>query len=202
MAFLESPRFPDDIALGARGGPEFVTDIETLFSGSEAGNINRDQGLGRWVVGHVAKPLTAFAELEKFFRAVRGRGHRWRFKDHRDFTATTAEGVVTLISGDTYQMWKRYQPVGSALFEDYKVVKPVSPTVSVTGGGVYTVAYTTGIITRVSGAVPTGWSGEFDKPCRFGSDHMADAQIVDRQGGSGPLLCVWDSIEIIEVLNP
>lgn len=202
MAFLEAPRFPDAIARGARGGPEFSTDIETLFSGAEAGNINRDQALGRWSVGHVAKPLSEFSELLKFFRAVRGRGHRFRFKDHMDFAATTAEGVVTLISGDTYQMWKRYQPVGSSLFEDYKVVKPVSPTVTVTGGGSYTVAYTTGVITRVSGAVPTGWSGEFDKPCRFNIDHMADAQLIDRQGGSGEILCVWDSIEIFEVLNP
>jgi uncharacterized protein (TIGR02217 family) len=201
MAFLESPRFPECFALQAvRGGPAFSTDIAQTISGAEFRNINWDQGLSSWVVGYAAKPLSEFKMLRDFFRGVRGRGHGFRLRDPLDHSAAIGDGVVLLISGDNYQMYRRYS-TGGALFEDKIIHKPVAGTIVVAGGGTYTIDHATGIITRTAGAVPTGWSGEYDKPARFDSDRMEDARVVDKLPG-GELLVEWGVIPIVEQRSP
>jgi uncharacterized protein (TIGR02217 family) len=42
------------------------------------------------------------------------------------------------------------------------------------------------------------WTGEFDVPARFDTDQMR-VDMIDRQGGEGELLIVWQAIPIIEI---
>lgn len=201
MAFLETPRLPDCFMLGASGGPAYATEVDTVYSGDEFRIITQDQGLCRWQVGFVLRPLSEFAELRNWFRAMRGRGHSFRVKDPFDFEAASGEGVLVALSGTTWQMYRRYQT--GALFEDKIIYKPVASTIVVAGGGTYTVDGTTGVITKTGGDDPTGWAGEYDKPARFDTDVMESASIRDRQGGAaGEVLCEWPNIPIVEIRNP
>lgn len=170
MAFLETPRFPEDISYGAAGGPGYSTDVVVMGSGYEQRTVRWSQSRCKYDVAHGLKSQAQLDTLLAFFRAVKGRGHGFRYKDWLDFQASGAAGVLTLISGDDYQMFKRYS--SGALSEDRKITKPISGTVSISGGGTYSVNYTTGVVTRTAGAVPTGWSGQFDVPCRFETDQM------------------------------
>lgn len=200
MAFLETPRFPECFMIGASGGPAFATEVDTVYSGDELRLITQDQALCRWQVGHVLRPLSEFQELLYFFRAVRGRGHGFRLKDPFDYVAASGEGVLVQLTGNTWQMYRRYQ--SGSFFEDKIIHKPVAATIVVSGGGTYTVDGTTGVITKTAGADPTGWTGQYDKPARFDVDAM-DPRIADRQGGSaGEVLVEWPNIPIVELRNP
>lgn len=193
MAFRETPRFPDDISYGVDFGPEFNTIIAINASGDEARNSNWSQARSKGNASHGIRTPAQSLALISFFRVMMGKLHGWRFKDWADFSDGGA-GVVALISGSTYQMYKRYTS-GSSTY-DRKIQKPVSGSTVVAGGGSYTVDSTTGIITKNSGAVPTGWTGDFDVPCRFDTDQM-QMESVTRTGGV--LLTSWKSIPIIEI---
>jgi uncharacterized protein (TIGR02217 family) len=87
MAFHEV-RFPDDIAYGATGGPEFATSVVATASGYEQRNINWSAARGRWDVASGLKKQTQLDTLIAFFRARKGRAYGFRFKDWTDFKAT------------------------------------------------------------------------------------------------------------------
>lgn len=195
MAFYESPRFPEDISYEAVCGPEWRTNVIELNSGHETRNQNWSIARGQYEVAHAARVQSKLDTLLDFFRAVRGRTHGFRFKDWSDFQVTASQGVLTALGGGTYQLYKRY--TSGAQTYDRKIQKPVLGSVAVAGGGSYSVDSTTGVVTHNSGAAPTGWSGEFDVPCRFDTDLM-QAAIVSRNSGSG-LLYSWDSIKIREI---
>lgn len=199
MAFLESPAFPKRVAFGFSGGAGYNTSRGVLPSGWDKRNIDREDGLGKWVASQNGKSEAATAELIAFKRVLKGRGHAFRFPDWTDYkvTASDANGAVQLISGNDYQMYKLYD-VGGALTELRIIQKPRGGTVVVLGGGTYTIDYTTGIITRVSGAAPTGWTGEFDVPCIFGDDDQ-NISIVGKKPGSGEFIYSWGNISVEEI---
>lgn len=194
MAFLETPRFPEKISFGATGGPTWQTEIAEVDSGYEYANQNWSQARARYTVGHDARREATFEALLVFYMAVKGRANAFRFKDWADFAATSEEGVFSPLTATTFQMYKRY--TSGALVYNRKIVKPVSPTISVTGGTTPTVAYTTGIVTVASGT-PTAWAGEFDVPVRFDTDVM-QAVILNRSIERG-LIQGWQSIQLVEV---
>jgi uncharacterized protein (TIGR02217 family) len=72
--FHEVP-FPDNIAYGATGGPEFATTVVATASGHEKRNINWTQARGRWDVASGLKKQAQIDELIAFFRARRGRAY-------------------------------------------------------------------------------------------------------------------------------
>lgn len=193
MAFYESPRFPDGVARHFEGGPRFLTDIVVNAGGFESRNANWSQARGLWICSHVPKSAADTATLTAFFRATAaGRAHGWRFRDHADYSATTAEGIFVSLTATTFQMYKRYTSGGQT--HDRIIKKPVSGTVSVTGGTSPSVDYTTGIVTVASGT-PTAWSGEFDVPVRFDVDEMRASLVPE----SNPRLYVWGDIPIVEL---
>ena len=55
--FLESVRFPSDIAFNKPGGPGFNTDVVILESGFEQRNQFWDQERGMWNVGYGVREL-------------------------------------------------------------------------------------------------------------------------------------------------
>lgn len=194
MAFIESPRFPENISFGVTGGPDFLTDVVIVNSGVEYRNQVRSLELGSWDVAHAARLPAQYDPLKAFFRIAAGKANAFRFKDWQDYAATSLEGVFTLLTSTTFQMWKRY--TSGATTYDRRIQKPVSGTVTVTGGTVSSIDYTTGIVTMTSGT-PTAWAGEFDVPARFDTDQMR-GEIIDRNGTSG-FVIGWESIPIVEV---
>jgi len=203
MAFIESPRFPEDISYGVTFGPEFSTSISQTIGGQEMRNRNRTRALCVGECSHALKTKQQLDTLLTFFRSMGGRFHAFRFKDWGDFTCEVAQGTLTLVSGSNYQMFKAYQ-AAIGFNELRKITKPVSGTIqifrtraSVTTNitGTSTINHTTGVVTVTSHQAGDtyNWSGEFDVPCRFDSDRMAVN--IENYGGYN-----WGQIPIKEVL--
>jgi len=190
MSFLETPRFPPLISFGAVGGPGYKTDIVATDSGWEQRNSPWSAARAAYDVSHSARRYEDFKVLLEHYRAVRGRLNGFRFKDWADYQAATGEGVIVILAGGAKQLAKRY--IAGALSEVRPISKPVSGTVTLTGGG--TIDYTTGIVT---GGAPTSWIGEFDVPCRYDTDLM-QAEIRNRNQNTG-FIMDWSSITIIEI---
>ncbi|MFY9326486.1 MAG: DUF2460 domain-containing protein [Georgfuchsia sp.] len=196
MAFIETPRFPDSISYGASGGPSWNTTVTPVASGYEARNQNWSASRHSYDVSHVVHDGDSGkkAALIAFFQIAKGRANPFRFKDWNDFTVSTSgtDGVLSVITADTtWQMIKRY--TSGATNYDRTITKPVSGTVSVAGGGTYTIDYTTGIVTKTGGANPTGWTGQFDTPVRFDTDQLQIS--IEAPHGYGH----WNGIPLIEV---
>jgi len=185
MAFVETPRFPDAIARGTQFGPGYSTSKARNLGGYEVSNQNWSMPLYEGDVSHACKTQALIDNLLAFFHGVAGMHNGFRFKDFADFDASGAEGTVVSLSASTWQMYKTY--TYGALTATRKIQKPVSATVSVAGGGSYTVDYTTGIITKNSGADPTSWTGQFDVPVRFNVDRLLPIGITSSLYNLSPI---------------
>ena len=186
-------RFPIKISLGAEGGAEFLTDIVVTASGFETRNQNWTQQRMRFDVAHAARREEAWRKLQAFFLVCKGRAHSFRFKDWTDFECANGSGIFqTADTGSPtgMQMYKVYTFGGQTYYR--KITKPVSGTITITGGG--TLSYSSGI---VEGGSPSAWYGEFDVHARFDTDAMR-SETIERMP-SGELLVGWQSIPIIEV---
>ena len=152
MAFIET-RFPDDISYGATGGPGFQTDVVVVNSGHEQRNAAWQDARGMWDVSHGVRSEAQLKTLIAFFRVMKGRANDFRFKDWQDYKAESGEGVFRTLTATTFQMVKRYTLAASVHDRDIK--KPVSGTLSITGGSGVSIDYATGIVTVTSGT-PSG----------------------------------------------
>lgn len=197
MAFHEV-QFPNDIAYGATGGPEFATSVVATASGYEQRNINWSSARGRWDVASGLKKQTQLDTLIAFFRARKGRAHGFRFKDWTDYKASaqalgTGNGTIT-----TFQLIRTYSSGGNT--DVRTITKPVAGTVKVYLAGVlqasgWSVNTTTGIITFTTApgnGVAVSADYEFDVPVRFDTDRMAvTIEQID--------LHQWSGIPILEI---
>ena len=163
MAFIET-RFPDDISLGAVGGPGFDTEVITVNSGSEQRNAIWQDARGTWDVSHGVRTDTQLATLIAFFRVMGGRAKGFRFKDWQDYAVTVSNGLLgTAGIGDgtpAFQLHKSYTTAANTHYRE--ITKPVSGSTAVYRGGVaqtegagagnYALSTTTGIVTFVADA--------------------------------------------------
>lgn len=197
--FIET-RLPTSVSFGSSGGALFRTDIAELASGAEQRNASWDYPLGKWELGLVTRPAADFDAIKNLFRVAQGKAHGFRFKDFTDFQCTSSQGVIADSGGSpsVLMLYRRYT-VGSS-FVDRRIQKPVSGTVTFTGSGTYSLDYTTGIVTVLSGSQPTAWAGQYDVPVRFDTDHLS-ARAVDK-APDGTLLLAWDSVPIVEIRIP
>lgn len=197
MAFHEV-QFPNDIAYGATGGPEFATSVVATASGYEQRNINWSSARGRWDVASGLKKQTQLDMLISFFRARKGRAHGFRFKDWTDYKATgqaigTGDGTSKI-----FQLSRTYLSGGST--DVRTITKPVAGTVKIYLAGVlqasgWSVNTTTGVITFTTApgnGVAVSADYEFDVPVRFDTDRMA---ITIEQIN----LHQWSGIPILEI---
>jgi uncharacterized protein (TIGR02217 family) len=208
MAFTETPRFPENVAFGAMGGPEFSTQVVLTTGGYESRISYWSYPLHKWDVSHGVKTQTEYETLRAFFMAVaRGKQNGFRFKDWTDYQCDIASGVVAGLTSTTFQLYKRYTS-GSAT-QDRKIIKPLAAgfVLKDTGSTLtlttdYTLNTATGVVTTTTTrtAANLTWSGEFDVPVRFDTDKL-EGQAVDRSSANG-LLMNWSSIPIIELRNP
>ena len=188
MPFIET-QFPANISYGAVGGPGFNTDVIVVSSGAEQRNSNWEDSRSAWDVSHGVKTDEQLATLIAFFRVMKGRANGFRYKDWQDYIVGSGEGIFRMLTATTFQMVRRYTTAGNN--QDRDIKKPVSGTVSVTGGTGVSVNYTTGVVT-VSSGTPTAWTGEFDVPARFDTDEMRTSLIFYDVNA-------WNNIPVVEI---
>ena len=95
MAFLETPRFPDDISAGSSGGPRWRTEIVVSQSGWEQRNQGWGDARHEYNVGYGVKDIIHLEQLKEFFMAVRGMRDGFRYKDWADFNSSRVENTPT-----------------------------------------------------------------------------------------------------------
>ena len=192
MAFLETPRFDENISFSSAGGPMFRTSVVELDSGFEQRNQEWTYPRHEYDVSFGAKRLNLMHDLLEFYWSVGGRLHGFRFKDWFDYkscavTDTPANSDQQIGIGDgatqDFQIIKTYQK--GALSWVRQIFKPVSGTLLVavnsvaqTEGVDYTVDYTTGVISfsvAPAGALVISAGYEFDVPVRFMSDELVQS---------------------------
>lgn len=209
MAF-HNIRFPLDIALGARGGPQRLTDIVTLVSGAEERNARWADSRRRFNAGYGVKSVADMKSVLAFFEERRGRFHSFLWRDGMD-NSSAEEGVAVspfdqpIGDGDglktQFQLTKRYG--GNFDPYDRAVTKPVAASVRIALDGVemmepdFTLDALSGMITFVvapgaSAAITAGYN--FDIPVRFDTDSLE----IEMAGFDA---AVAPNIPIVEVLE-
>ncbi|MEO8883884.1 MAG: DUF2460 domain-containing protein, partial [Devosia sp.] len=135
-------RFPLDIALGAHGGPERLTDIVTLSSGAEQRNSRWANSRRRYNAGYGVKSRTDMQAVLAFFEERRGRFNSFLWRDGLDFSSSGGNGTPTpadqpIGTGDgtttAFQLTKQY----GASFDPWfrPITKPVAGSVRVAVAG-------------------------------------------------------------------
>jgi uncharacterized protein (TIGR02217 family) len=179
MKSFHEVRFPDNIAYGVTGGPEFATTVVATGAGHEKRNVNWSEARGRWDVASGLKKQAQIDELIAFFRARRGKAYGFRFKDWTDHKAA---GQLLGTGDDAqtqFQLVKHYS--SGSVIEVRTISKPVAGTVKVDLDDVeqlsgWSVDTTTGIVTfGTAPALGIEMTADFafDVPVRFDTDHMA-----------------------------
>ena len=128
MSFIETPRFPDDIAQGVITTAEFDTDVVIRHSGHENRFPNWSEERLMADASYGAKTVDQARALLRFFRIARGRAYGFRFKDWLDFAAVQSDGILvpdlTLDpDGKIATLWKQY--VNSPNEYRRRIAKPV-----------------------------------------------------------------------------
>jgi len=204
--FIESPFFPYVVSAWAVGGRGYKTTVVETYGGNEYRTAAWSQARGEWDVSDAftstnPNSVNAYTLVRNMARVCMGQLYAFRFRDPMDYTDEGA-GIFIAIDSTHFQMYKQYSY--SPLTDNQIIQKPepvnsLSPGyggIVISGGGSYSLDYTTGIVHKTGGADPTAWTGQFHVPCRF-------AQDVPRMGydQSGALMD-WQELKIIEVRNP
>jgi uncharacterized protein (TIGR02217 family) len=191
MSDFHEVRFPLDVSLAGRGGPERRTDVVTLGSNRETRNARWARSRRHYEAGYGVKSLAQLALVIDFFEERRGRLYGFRWRDRADYSsgppgATASAFDQTIGDGDgatrSFQLSKTY----GGDFAPYAraIVKPVGGSVSVAVGGAvktagvdYALDATTGVVTFSAGAAPVAGAAVtagflFDVPARFDTDYL------------------------------
>jgi uncharacterized protein (TIGR02217 family) len=182
-------RFPLDVSLGSRGGPERRTDIVTLASGREHRNSRFAQSRRRYDAGLGVRHLDALYAVVAFFEERRGRLYGFRFRDRMDWRSGRPSQAPTphdqrIGTGDGAQRaFALVKTYGSAHAPYTRAIaKPVGGTVLVALDGAeqpvgtaFTCDPTSGIVTFATppspgAAITAGF--DFDVPVRFDTDAL------------------------------
>lgn len=212
MNDFHETRFPLDVSLEGRGGPERRTEIVALGSNREARNARWAHSRRRYEAGYGVKTLAQLAQVVDFFEERRGRliGFRWR--DRADCSSGPPGAAPTPFDqqigvGDgartTFQLIKTYGGAFAPYARD--IAKPVAGSVRVavngeekTQGADFTVNAATGVVSFASGAVPGAGAAVtagflFDVPARFDTDFLE----IDMQAFEAGVI---PNIPIVEIV--
>ena len=191
MVDFHEVRFPLDIALKSRGGPQRRTDIVTLGSGKEARNARWSRSRRRFDAGYGVKSVAALAAVVAFFEERRGMLYGFRFRDRADFKSCAPDAAPSPLdqiigTGDGAQRSFTLVKTYGARFAPYarEIRKPVEGSVRIAVNGVekgagldFDVDASTGVVSfRAGRAPPLGASVTagffFDVPVRFDTDYL------------------------------
>jgi uncharacterized protein (TIGR02217 family) len=212
MPAFHDVRFPVEIGIRSKGGPERRTDIVTLGSGREERNARWAHARRRYDAGYGVRSLAALSQVVTFFEERRGRLYGFRFRDRTDFRSSPNGATPTMTdqalgtgtgSKASFNLIKTY----GAAFAPYQrpIAKPVAGSVLVAVAGVaktagtqFTLDAATGIITFTAGNVPASGAAvtagfEFDVPVRFDTDRL-EIDLASFDAGEIP------SIPLIEII--
>ena len=166
MAFLETPRFPEEVAAWLVGGEEFLTDIVVNRAGYEQRNQVWTNPIRRYTVQNGLREIKNVIATKAFFRAVGGRANGFRMRDLFDYSATSSDGLMGTGIGTglaTHQLYKKY--VSGSITSLGKISKPVAgtiiplrnstPVIAGSSAGNYSIDNTTGIVTFVADSQST-----------------------------------------------
>ena len=92
MAFIETPRFPEAISYRSTGGPVWKTQVVQTASGREQRNQTWSESLRRWDALNGARSDADLDQLQAWFQVTAGMANGFRWKDWKDYTATTSNG--------------------------------------------------------------------------------------------------------------
>lgn len=197
MASFDDVRLPEDVEIGAEGGPSFSTGIVTMANGQEQRTQNWSVARNTYVVGYGISE-TDWQPVRAFFYARRGRARGFRFKDWTDFVATEQP-----VQGEgPYTLARFYvDPIGLTYIR--QITRVVAGTLTLTDqNGVDFTAYYTesfGLLTAKTDNPPPVHgqlfaSFEFDIPVRFDVDELKlTAETISA--------VVADSISIVELIE-
>jgi len=213
MLFIETPRFPDEIAAWLVGGRGFLTIVTETGGGNEYRNSPWEMARGVWDVSAALRTIpdgSAFAmkTLYQYFLVARSQLYGFRLKAPYDNTddgggvlGATGLAVAATVA---YQMFKNITV--SPITYQQIVQKPVGSSIKIYDNGSlrtltthYTIDATTGIVTFAS--QPTvghalTWTGGYDIPVRFGGDLP---QIGREATGA---LASWQGLKLVEIRLP
>lgn len=211
MSDFHEVRFPLDVSLQGRGGPERRTEIVTLGSNRESRNARWAHSRRRYEAGYGVKSLAQLAQVIDFFEERRGRLYGFRWRDRADFAscapgATATPSDQTIGAGDgtrtTFQLVKRY----GGSFAPYvrTIAKPVAGSVRVAVNGAektppqFSVDMATGVVTFATGHVPSAGASVtagflFDVPVRFDTDFLE----IDMQAFEAGVIPKIPIVEIV-----
>lgn len=202
-------RFPLDVALGARGGPERATDVVTLASGREERNSRWVHSRRRYNAGYGVKSRADMQAVLAFFEERRGRFHSFLWRDGLDYSSNGTEAPTALDqligTGDgervSFALTKQY----GAEFDPYlrPITRPFASSVMMAVAGValataeFSVDALTGLVAldeapAEGAAVTAGFL--FDVPVRFDIDRL-DVELTSFDAAEVPV------IPLIEVLE-
>lgn len=190
MADFHEVRFPLDVSVHGRGGPERRTEIVTLGSNREARNARWAHSRRRYEAGYGVKSLAQLAQVIAFFEERRGRLSGFRWRDRADYAscapgATPAPTDQRIDVGDGTRASFRLVKTYGGDFSPYMraIAKPVAESVRIAVDGVeqpssaVSVDVTTGLVTFAPAAIPppsaiitAGYL--FDVPVRFDTDYL------------------------------
>lgn len=191
---------------GFVGGPNFMTNVQSIANGKEKRNADWDICRHKYTAPFKNVSEAAYIAIKEVFLVVRGKAHTFLHRDWGDFKAVnaafgTGDGTTTV-----FQL-RKVSTVGAGTYERV-ITKPNSAAplelpFSVKVAGVTTgvaVDDTTGLVTfasaPASGAALT-WSGEFDVQVRFDTDYLPFSLDDANTGG----YVTNGSIDLYEVLG-
>lgn len=176
MAFQDA-RLPEDIEVGAVGGPSFLTNVVSISSGAEQRNAAWAQQRAVWQIGYGLQNQSDYIGILNHFYGQRGRTHSFPFKDWSDYQAT----LEPIATGDGHQrefhLIKTYG--GTFPFVRY-ITRPDWTTVQIFVNGSLNTTWTqgaNGAIVWAAGLAPAigatiTWSGNFFIPVRYDVDQF------------------------------
>jgi uncharacterized protein (TIGR02217 family) len=211
MPAFHEVRFPVDIGIRSKGGPERRTEIVTLGSGREERNARWAHARRRYDAGYGVRSLAALSQVIGFFEERRGRFYGFRFKDRTDFRSTVNGAPPQMLDQalgtgtGTRAVFPLIKTYGGA-FAPYQrpISKPVAGSVLIavagqarTAGTHFTLDAATGLVTFTAGNIPANGAAvtagfEFDVPVRFDTDRL-EIDMASFEAGEIP------SIPLIEI---
>lgn len=169
-------------------------------------NVDWSRTLREYEIGIAPMPLTSWQAIEGLHEVTEGGAFGFLMEDPKDNAATLTDGVLTAISGSTYQLQKKYTSAGSTRTKNRKITRPRAGSLTITVSGTplvegvgFTVNYATGVVTIASApaASSLAWSGRFYVPVHFQTD-MIDWELV-AAGQVDSRLLTGQSITLQEV---
>jgi len=167
--------------------------------GYEQRKVNWSQARAVYNVAHGVKTQTQLDTLIAFFRARKGRGDGFRFKDWADYQVTGQSIGTGNGTNRVFQLVKSYSSGSTS--ETRTISKPVAGTVNMylngtlQSGSAYTLDTTTGLVTFTTApgsGVAVSADFQFDVPVRFDTDRLAAT--LDAYGSNS-----WHDIPLVEI---